>query len=133
MSRFKGTPENKALAQKMRDDGFTWYAIGMWLGTKGDYVRCWFDREFRAAYNAKTRARQHPRLYDRRVKHTPEREAKARRLLAEGHTWRNVARLVGVERHTIRRWVDPDYRARHNASMAENARRRSQTTPSPAE
>lgn len=131
----RNTPENRALVQKLRAEGLTWYAIGMWLGTRGEHVRCWVDEQFRKQRRAHDRLLPaRGRRRKGRSKWTPQREDWARRLLAAGHTWRNTARLIGVEAHTVRRWVDPEYRAKHNAATLRcHHRRRHPTTLEPAE
>lgn len=53
---------------------------------------------------------------------TEARAAEARRLRAQGMTWKQVGAALGIHGHTAQYWADTAYRERRRARIAENAR-----------
>jgi DNA invertase Pin-like site-specific DNA recombinase len=59
------------------------------------------------------RAKEHGVKFGRRPVLNPHQRAEARRLLAEGHTQRSIARLLGVDQATISRMASSAEEAQH--------------------
>lgn len=103
----------KALA--LHDKGWSYCAIGRELGVSHQTVRRWVLPGERERHNAVRQS-----LCDKKRKQWRDNQEQAAKVLyANSFNMELTARLLGVCRQTVRRWVLPGAREKHNKRIRE--------------
>lgn len=117
----KWTPELVAEARRLLKEGKTGREIGVALGVSKRTAWRWATGERRQ--EPKTTTGDDTPTRQPWKKHTPEREAAARRLREAGVSYEKIGEALGVADNTVRKWLDPQYMASYQAAQQRYLRR----------